>query len=71
MNKTRFFIQPEEGDNVDKIVKKWRKKIDSTKLLKKLKAIRYFEKPKEKRKHQYDFRCCSFSKRSAVFSGNR
>lgn len=52
MNKTRFFIQPEEGDNVDKLVKKWRKKIDSTKLLKRLKAIRYFEKPKEKRKHQ-------------------
>ena len=52
MKKTRFFVQLEEGDNTDKLVKKWRKKIDGTKLLKKMKAIRFFEKPKEKRKRQ-------------------
>ena len=52
MVKYLFKISADKNDTVDKMVKAWKKKVDSTKILKRLKSQTCYVKPKERRKHR-------------------
>ena len=52
MVKYLFKISADKNDTVDKMVKAWKKKVDSTKILKRLKSQICYVKPKESRKRR-------------------
>ena len=52
MGKYIFKISAEKNDTVDKMLKAWKKKLENTKLLKRLKSMTCYVKPKEIRKYR-------------------
>ncbi|MBQ2350539.1 MAG: hypothetical protein II393_04705 [Cytophagales bacterium] len=50
MSKYLFKIVADRNDTVDKLVKAWKKRIDNIRLLKNLKGMIHYVKPKELRK---------------------